>query len=304
MIPRGYLFVFACASSFGLITSLAKLTYDEGASPPTVVFFRLLSGSLLMGVLSAWTHRKKLHPAKIKPKVSNTWTVAVLVGVTGISISVMSLGYLGSVKYIPVSLSVLLFFTFPFWVLLINYLIYREVPSRLKLTAFVLAFFGLSLTLGPTWEMLDWRGIALVMGGSLGASGMLIGGAKTVQLISLRDFVFLSNTVGAIIVGIFLFFTDTFSLSQTMWGWSGIAAICILFVIGQLFLFAGTRRIGTAQTSIMLNLEPFVYIGAAVVLLGERLELSQSVGVLVVISALFMASDAANRFSVAAKNNL
>ena len=269
-----------------------------------MVFFRLLSGSLLMGVLSAWTHRKKLHPAKIKPKVSNTWTVAVLVGVTGISISVMSLGYLGSVKYIPVSLSVLLFFTFPFWVLLINYLIYREVPSRLKLTSFVLAFFGLSLILEIGREVLDWRGIALVMGGSLGASGMLIGGAKTVQLISLRDFVFLSNTVGAIIVGIFLFFTDTFSLSQTMWGWSGIAAICILFVIGQLFLFAGTRRIGTAQTCIMLNLEPFVYIGAAVVLLGERLELSQSVGVLVVISALFMASDAANRFSVAAKNNL
>ena len=89
-----------------------------------------------------------------------------------------------------------------------------------------------------------------------------------------------------------------------MWGWSGIAAICILFVIGQLFLFAGTRRIGTAQTSIMLNLEPFVSIGAAMVLLGECLELSQSVGVLVVISALFMASDAANRFSVAAKNNL
>jgi len=113
MIPRGYLFVFSCASSFGLITSLAKLTYDEGASPPTVVFFRLLSGSLLMGVLSAWTHRKKLHPAKIKPKVSNTWTVAVLVGVTGISISVMSLGYLGSVKYIPVSLSVLPFFHLP-----------------------------------------------------------------------------------------------------------------------------------------------------------------------------------------------
>jgi len=30
MIPRGYLYVFGCASSFGLITTLAKLTYDEG----------------------------------------------------------------------------------------------------------------------------------------------------------------------------------------------------------------------------------------------------------------------------------
>jgi len=42
MIPRGYLYVFGCASSFGLITTLAKLTYDEGASPQTVVFSAFL----------------------------------------------------------------------------------------------------------------------------------------------------------------------------------------------------------------------------------------------------------------------
>ena len=115
---------------------------------------------------------------------------------------------------------------------------------------------------------------------------------------------FFSNTVGAVFVGVILLVIDTFTLSHTPWGWAGIAAICILFIVGQLLLFAATRHIGSTQTSIMLNLEPFVSIGAAMLLLGERLELSQSVGVLVVISALFMASDAANRFSVAAKNNL
>ena len=302
MIPRGYLYVFGCASSFGIITTLAKITYDEGASPPTVVFFRLLAGSILMGIMSAWSHRKNLLSGKSKPESSNTWRLRVLIIVTGISIAVMSLGYLGSVKYIPVSLSVLLFFTFPFWVLLLNYFIDGEVPERLKLIAFVIAFFGLALTLGPTWQVLDWRGIALVLAGALGSAGMIIGGAKSVQLISMSNLVFFSNTVGAVLVGIILLLTDSFSLSQTPLGWAGIASICVLFVLGQLSLFAATRHIGSAQTSIMLNLEPFISIGAAMLLLGERLQLSQSLGVLVVISALFMASGLTRKFSKSSKN--
>jgi drug/metabolite transporter (DMT)-like permease len=302
MIPRGYLYVIGCASSFGIITTLAKITYDEGASPPTVVFFRLLAGSLLMGIMSAWSHRKNLRSGKSKPESSNTWRLRVLIIVTGISIAVMSLGYLGSVKYIPVSLSVLLFFTFPFWVLLLNYFIDGEVPERLKLIAFVIAFFGLALTLGPTWQVLDWRGIALVLAGALGSAGMIIGGAKSVQLISMSNLVFFSNTVGAVLVGIILLLTDSFSLSQTPLGWAGIASICVLFVLGQLSLFAATRHIGSAQTSIMLNLEPFISIGAAMLLLGERLQLSQSLGVLVVISALFMASGLTRKFSKSSKN--
>ena len=302
MIPRGYLYVIGCASSFGIITTLAKITYDEGASPPTVVFFRLLAGSILMGIMSAWSHRKNLRSGKSKPESSNTWRLRVLIIVTGISIAVMSLGYLGSVKYIPVSLSVLLFFTFPFWVLLLNYFIDGEVPERLKLIAFVIAFFGLALTLGPTWQVLDWRGIALVLAGALGSAGMIIGGAKSVQLISMSNLVFFSNTVGAVLVGIILLLTDSFSLSQTPLGWAGIASICVLFVLGQLSLFAATRHIGSAQTSIMLNLEPFISIGAAMLLLGERLQLSQSLGVLVVISALFMASGLTRKFSNSSKN--
>ena len=128
---------------------------------------------------------------------------------------------------------------------------------------------------------------------------MIIVGAKSVQLISMRHLVFFSNTVGAVLVGIILLLTDTFSPSQTPLGWAGITSICILFVIGQLFLFAATRHIGSAQTSIMLNLEPFVSIGAAMLLLGERLELSQSLGVLVVIIALFLASDLTRKFNFA-----
>ena len=238
MIQRGYFYVAGCAFSFGLITTIAKLTYDEGASPQTVVFFRILAGSLMMGVWSVMSHRKNLKKIILKsPRFSNL-PLAFLVFVIGFCIAGMSLGYLSSVKYIPVSLSVLLFFTFPFWVLILNYFIDGVVVSRLNFLSFVLAFFGLAICLGPSWEVLDWRGIALVLGGALCSAGMIIGASKATKLVSMTDLVFLSNTVGVIFVGLLLYLTDSFSLNQTIDGWSGIAVICVLFIIGQLSLFA------------------------------------------------------------------
>ena len=67
--------------------------------------------------------------------------------------------------------------------------------------------------------------------------------------------------------------------------------ICVLFVIGQLFLFAATINIGSAQTSVLLNLELLVSIAAAMLLLGERLQPAQSAGVIVVLMALFLATN-------------
>ncbi len=303
MIQRGYFYVAGCAFSFGLITTIAKLTYDEGASPQTVVFFRILAGSLMMGVWSVMSHRKNLKKIILKsPRFSNL-PLACLVFVIGFCIAGMSLGYLSSVKYIPVSLSVLLFFTFPFWVLILNYFIDGVVVSRLNFLSFVLAFFGLAICLGPSWEVLDWQGIALVLGGALCSAGMIIGASKATKLVSMTDLVFLSNTVGVIFVGLLLYLTDSFSLSHTIDGWSGIAVICILFIIGQLSLFAAAKSIGSTQTSLILNIEPLVSIGAAIFLLGENLVFSQSLGVAVILLALILPSVPLGRLSFKSSKN-
>lgn len=126
---------------------------------------------------------------------------------------------------------------------------------------------------------------------------MIVGATKASQIISMSDLVFLSNTIGVILVGLIVFFTDSFSLNQTTWVWSVIATICILFVFGQLSLFAATKTIGSAQTSLMLNIEPLVSILAAVILLGESLVLSQTMGVAVILVALVLASATHQGFS-------
>ena len=152
MISRGYLYVICCASSFGIIPTLAKITYDDGTSLEMVVFFRILAGSIFMGVWSAWKVKGKFLEKKMKIFREKNRSISFLVFIVGICVVGMGLGYIGSYKFIPVSLSVLLFFTFPFWVLLLNFFIDGKSIKPLKLIAFILAFFGLSICLGPDFH--------------------------------------------------------------------------------------------------------------------------------------------------------
>jgi len=244
-----------------------------------------------MGLWSFWTGSKIQSGKKSKEQVVPRLPLQLKIVVTGICISVMSLGYLGSVKYIPVSLSVLLFFTFPFWVLIINYIIDREIPKLHKLFAFIVAFFGLALSLGPTWEVLDLLGIVLVLCGSVASAGYIVAGSKAVHLIATPVLLFYSNTLAVILVGAVMLYSETFSISHTILGWTGIGAVCLLFTIGQFFLFTGTKHTGSAQASLILNVEPLISIGAAIILLGEQLAMPQYIGVAVVITALFLAGD-------------
>ena len=126
MISRGYLYVICCASSFGIIPTIAKITYDEGTSLEIVVFFRILAGSIFMGIWSAWKVKGKFFSKTIKIITGINRSISFLVFIVGICVVGMGLGYIGSYRFIPVSLSVLLFFTFPFWVLLINFFIDGE----------------------------------------------------------------------------------------------------------------------------------------------------------------------------------
>ena len=102
MISHGYLYVLCCACSFGIIPTLAKITYDEGVSPEIVVFFRILAGSIFMGIWSSWSYRGNLSAKKMQSFRAIKRPIAFLVLIIGICIVGMSLGYLGSYKYIPI----------------------------------------------------------------------------------------------------------------------------------------------------------------------------------------------------------
>ena len=153
-----------CASlGYGTTTTLSRLAYDAGTSPLFLTLFRYALVAVIMiavvGVLR-------------KPWRLNV-NLGLLAGCT-LGLFMISIGHLGAVHYIPVSLAAIIFYTFPLQVLMYRLCVHRQSVSVIEFTAFALAFIGLSIALGPKFNIVDWRGLVLAFMGSLGAALFLL----------------------------------------------------------------------------------------------------------------------------------
>ena len=266
----------ATAVSFGLNPPLARLAYDGGSNPATVVLLRTL-----FGVLAAWALAKILRKSLTLPRRALLPTLGV-----SFSLFAMSLCYLGSVLFIPVSLAGLLFYTFPLMVAA-----YVSIRGRAKLgwvraAAFGAAFCGLVLALGSEINNLDWRGIILALSAAGSMATLLVLISRAPVAINTVALSFYSNLGSIPFLVVAVLTMGGLSLPTEETGWLGLSGACVTYAVAVLIYYAAVRLAGPLRTALLLNLEPLITIGAAVILLGESLTPVQSLGVAMVICAL------------------
>ncbi|WP_299617711.1 DMT family transporter [Pelagibius sp.] len=264
------------AGSFGFIISLARLTYEAGSNPLTVIFFRALVPSLLLlALLALRRHRFAVQPGAFWPMTG------VVIGQLGIALC-----YLSAVAYIPVSLAALVFYAYPLLVALLMVLSGRSAAAWPMVLAFLAAFAGLVLALAPSFAGLDPRGLALAGGSTL--SGLLLflsadrlPGRQDVLAVALY-----ANLVAALIVGPLALALGVFALPASGLGWSCLAGVCLGFLAAFFSMIGAIRYAGALKAALVFNLEPLVAILSAILLLGESLDLTQALGVALVLAAL------------------
>ena len=133
----------------------------------------------------------------------------------GALLLVMSAGYLGAVAYIPVSLAALIFYTFPFYVAILASLTGREPMTRIKAAALVVAFAGLVLALGPSFDVLNWRGIACGLAGALGMGITVTFGGAVMRQNDALVVNACTNAWAALALGAYMAATGGFALPTT-----------------------------------------------------------------------------------------
>jgi drug/metabolite transporter (DMT)-like permease len=75
-----------------------------------------------------------------------------------------------------------------------------------------------------------------------------------------------------------------------------------MFVVAYITMFVAVRTAGPVHTSMLMNIEPVVAIGGAVVLLNEVLTVPQVVGVSIVVIAITVMQASAARPVPSARN--
>ena len=276
------------AVGYGTLPSLVRAASELGIPAVESAFARTLAVVILLGGVSLLSGESLAVP----PPARRAFIVQALATLA------ISMSYLMAVEFIPVGLAVITFFTFPVLITLVAPLVEGRRPATASLVAAGLAFLGLGLAIGPRFDGLDPRGLALAAAASLGAVAQFFSGRRLSSHLKPQQFgamvhlLILPPLLGAALL------LHGGSLGVSSAPARGLAILAALSVIYGFGYVMHMRALGEAEASVVapfFNLEPVVGISLAALVLGERLSLLQYGGGGLVLAALAVAAMGAKR---------
>ena len=281
MFIFGVIFALVAGILFGLIGPTTKIAYNAGASVPIAIFLRYAVATII--ILPFLPYQKNLLDVF---KKNLKYFISISVG----SIF-LTLGLLTSVKFIEVSLTILIFCLYPIYVLLYSIIVDKENILLSVKILFLITFIGIIMVLGPSFKVINLLGITLAIVASLGATSMIIINQKMssngISPIPINIFINMFNVIFFFIV-LKIFFSLDFDFPINIFLLILIPSICYSFAL--LSQLIAIPKIGQSYTALFLYLEPVVGVLGAVFLLKENLEIYQILGAVIVIISLLSAS--------------
>lgn len=254
----------------------ARLAFTHGVTVLTAATVRSLSASvLLLGLLAM----RRMPPLPLPKEFRGTL-------VLGACVIVQTLLIQFAVTRLPVTLAILVFYTYPFLTSVTTSLLGEHRLSAPLIAALLAAFAGLAMVLGIGNATVDLLGIAAAFGASVGFTAALVLTPRLAPTLApaMRTFYMLATS--AIVFVIAAAVTQRFVWPTGDAAWAGLAGLSLLYAMGITGLFLLLPLLGPAQTAVVLNLEPVAVAAIAWVALGEELTPLQCVGALVVVVAV------------------
>lgn len=274
------------AALYGFIPNLVRAGFENGVPPVESTFVRTATVGVALAIIAILRSESLVLPR------------AALASFAGqcLSTLIISVGYLASVQFIPVGLAVIIFFTFPVLIMLLAPVVEGQVPGLARFGVAAVAFAGLAVAVGPSFESLDIRGITLACMAALACVLQFYSGRALSQHMTPAAFgslvhlaILPATLVVALLVGsgeLRLFPGGTASAT----GLAFLAAVGIFYVAAYLVHMMSLRFAAASVVAPYYNLEPVMTTAVAALLLNERLLFNQYIGGGMVLLALAGAS--------------
>jgi len=192
-----------------------------------------------------------------------------------------SFGYMASVSYLPVSVAVILFYTFPILTFVLSAIM---GGGPLKLAPFLalgaaLAGIYLLVQVGiQAWNLVGvfWALFAAMMQAVINVITPKIKKVSGWELVK-----YTSLLPAAAFLGIYLTDRSGFSLPAVSWS----LGAALVFCLGLYFFYRSVSVIGPLRTANLLYLEPVFTLILSLFIFGERLQFLQWLGIVIIILA-------------------
>jgi drug/metabolite transporter (DMT)-like permease len=254
----------------------ARLAFSNGVNVITAATVRSVFAAFLLIVLLR-IRREAVFP------LSREGRLALLLGffVAGQTAAVQA-----AVSLMPVTLAILVFYTFPFFIGVISSFLGSDRLTPALFLSLIAAFAGLTLVLGVGGESVTIPGVLAGLAASLCFTGALMLTPRLAPTLSAPLRTFLTMLTSAAIFVVSAVLSQKFHLPTNPTGTLGLVGLVICYAVGINLLFLCLPMLGPAQSAVVLNTEPVFVAIFAWLALGEGLSLLQVLGGAVVVGAV------------------
>ncbi|HEY4617018.1 MAG TPA: DMT family transporter [Flavobacterium sp.] len=282
-VLKGVFLVAFGATSYGMLATFVKMAYDEGYTTAEVTSSQFILG--ILGILIINLFQKTKNKDKtLKASKRNIFHLML----AGTSLGMTSVFYYLAVKYIPVSIGIVLLMQTVWMGVLLEMILEKKIPSTQKIISVVVVLIGtvLATNLIKNEVSLDWHGI---MWGILAAASftttMFTANRVATDISSAQRSLYMLLG-GAVIVFGFSIATQTAPFNFEIFLKWGIILALFGTIIPPMLMNAGFPLTGIGLGSIVSALELPVSVMMAFFLLNEQVNATQWLGIVLIILAI------------------
>ena len=288
-ILKGVFLVGLGATSYGMLATFVKIAYNENfttAEVTTSQFIYGLIGLLIVNLIQRSRSKKEV----VKPTKKDITQLII----AGTSTGLTSLFYYLAVKYIPVSIGIVMLMQTVWMGVLLEWFLDKKAPSMQKTLAVIVVLIGTALAINVfnidfNDSNIQWStGIFWGLLAAASFTTTMFTANRIATHISAAQRSLLMLIGGAIIVFSFAVVTQVTPFNFEIFMKWGIILALFGTIIPPLLLNAGFPHTGIGLGSIVASLELPVSVLMAYFLLNEKVVLIQWLGILLIITAIII----------------
>lgn len=282
-ILKGVFLVGLGATSYGMLATFVKLAYNEGFTTAEVTSSQFILG--IIGILIVNAFQKSRNKEKVITATSKNIFQLMLAGT---SLGMTSVFYYLCVKYIDVSIAIVLLMQTVWMGVLLEWILDKKAPSNQKIISVTIVLIGtvLATNLINNQNTVDLKGIFWgVLAAASFTTTMFTANRVATEISSAQRSLYMLLG-GAVIVFSFGLFTQTTPYDFEIFLKWGIILALFGTIIPPLLMNAGFPITGIGLGSIVSALELPVSVLMAFIILNEKVVFWQWFGILLILFAI------------------
>lgn len=282
-VLKGVVLVGLGASSYGMLATFVKLAYNEGFTTAEVTVSQFVLG--IFGVLLLNLFQRVRKGKAVENASSGNIFQLML---AGSSLGMTSVFYYICVKYIDVSIAIVLLMQTVWMGVLIEMILDKKLPSRRKIVAVGVVLIGtlLATNVINSSVKVDWRGVVFgLLAAASFTTTMFTANRIAVHLSSAQRSLYMLLGGGVIVMGFAIFTQSTAFDFDIFWKW-GIVLSLFGTIIPPMLMNSGFPHTGIGLGSIVASIELPVSVLMAFFILNETVFAIQWVGILLILVAI------------------